>query len=260
MSVVQSRREAAVGWVIFNRPNVLNAMNHEVFAEFGRCLDGFAADPDVRIVAVTGAGRAFSAGADITLLADAPNDARERMMQAGHAMMDSVEAFPKPVSAAVNGIAAGGGFELALACDFVFAERRAQFGLTEIRYGFLPGGGGTQRLPGKLSWAAAMDLLCSGDLITAERAAELGIVFRLVGDGEIHAAIQDFASHIALRSAEAVAAAKALMRHAVTAPSKVGLRAEIAANLALMQSETATAAMTAFVSRALRKNLSSKEK
>jgi enoyl-CoA hydratase/carnithine racemase len=249
MGVVETYRDGVVGWITFNRPDVLNAINEEVFAGFARSIAELLADPQVRVGAITGAGRAFSSGADIEALAEATVDGQRHIMECGHAMMASVEAAPKPVIAAVTGIAAGGGFELALACDFVFAERRARFGLTEIRYGFLPGGGGTQRLPRRTSWADAMHLICSGDLITADQATGIGLVFRLIEDGDMHAAVQTFASTLERQSAEAVAAAKALMRRATQEPLAAGLQAEIAANLELMQSPATVAAMAAFRSR-----------
>lgn len=249
MSVVESHRDGVVGWIVFNRPDVLNAMNAEIFAGFDHCLAAFSAERDIRVIAVTGAGRAFSTGADLHALAGRTPADQRRVMQTGHAMMASVEAAPKPIIAAVNGIAAGGGFEFALACDFIFAERRAQFGLTEIRYGFLPGGGGTQRLPRRISWSHAMYLICSGDLISADRAATLGLAFQLADDGKLHSAVQEFADNLARSSAEAIASAKALMRCAMQEPLDAGLQAEIASNLELMQSETAIAAMTAFLKR-----------
>jgi enoyl-CoA hydratase len=249
MGVVETHRDGVVGWITFNRPEVLNAINGEVFAGFARGIADFVADREVRVIAITGAGRAFSSGADIDALAEATVDGQRRIMESGHAMMASVEAAPKPVIAAVTGIAAGGGFELALACDFVFAERQARFGLTEIRYGFLPGGGGTQRLPRRASWADAMHLVCTGELITADQAAGAGLVFRLVEDGGMLAAIRDFADSLARQSAEAIAAAKALLRRAMQEPLAAGLQAEIAANLRLMQSPAAVAAMSAFRNR-----------
>lgn len=249
MAVVESHREASVGWIVFNRPDVLNAINRQVMDVFASCMRDFVEDKDVRAIAITGTGRAFSTGADIGSLVGSDLDGRRRMMAAAHAMMASIETAPKPVIAAVNGLAAGGGFEIALACDFIFAEQRAQFGLTEIRYGFLPGGGGTQRLPHRIGWSQAMHLLCTGDMISAQRAADLGIVFRVVGDGEIRIAVGEFAGTFATRSPEAVAMAKALMRHALSRPPDVGLQAEIDANLHLLQTETATAAMAAFLDR-----------
>jgi enoyl-CoA hydratase len=259
MSVVETHRESSVGWIIFNRPDVLNAMNEEVLDRFDSSIKRFVSDTDVRVIAISGTGRAFSTGADMDFLASANAEGHRKIMEAAHAMTASVEAAPKPVIAAVNGIAAGGGLELSLACDFVFAERRAQFGLTEIRYGFLPGGGGTQRLPRRVSWANAMHLLCSGEIISAERAAEIGLVFRLVENGQLQSAVHEFAGGFVNRSGEAIAAAKALMRRAVDEPLAAGLKAETSANLDLLKSESVGAAMAKFVRRRRQKNTSNGE-
>ncbi len=249
MSVVESHKYGPVGWITFNRPNVLNAINEEDLASVDSTLRNHVADGSVRVIAITGTGRAFSAGADIEFLAGADEGGHRKIMEGAHAMMAAIEAAPKPIIAAVNGIAAGGGLEICLACDFVFADRGAQFGLTEIRYGFLPGGGGTQRLPRRVSWSDAMHLLCTGEMVSAQRAVELGIVFRLVENGEIPAAVKDFATQFENRSPEAVAAAKAMMRVAVSQPLDIGLESEIAANLRLLQSSTVSTAMAAFLSR-----------
>ena len=249
MAVVLARREGAIGWITFNRPDVLNAMNHEVLDAFAAHVSHFAADPAVRAIAVTGAGRAFSAGADISILAGGEEPDRRLMMQRAHGMMAAIEAAPKPVIAAVNGIAAGGGFEMALACDFILAERSARFAMTEIRYGFLPGGGGTQRLPRRVSSAQAAYLLMSGEMLSAERAADLGLVMRVVEDGMLAEGVRAFAAPLLARSPAAIAEAKRLVRLAREEPLSAGLAAETAANLALLKTEAATEAMTAFLAR-----------
>lgn len=249
MDVVESHKVGPVGWITFNRPDVLNAINEAVLVAFVLALQTHIADGSVRVIAITGTGRAFTTGADIEFLAGADEGGHRKIMEGAHAMMAAIEAAPKPIIAAVNGIAAGGGLEICLACDFVFAERRAQFGLTEIRYGFLPGGGGTQRLPRRVSWSDAMHLLCTGEIVSAERAVELGIVFRLVEDGGIHAAVRDFAAQFEKRSPEAIAAAKELMRVAVSEPLEAGLQSEIAANLRLLESPTVSTATAAFLAR-----------
>lgn len=249
MDVVLSHREGPVGWIKLNRPEVLNAINPAVFSAFADHLAAFVEAPEVRVIAICGSGHAFSTGADISALSDGSAATQRRMMQLGHAMMASVEAAPKPVIAAVHGMAAGGGFELSLACDFVIAERGARFALTEIRFGFLPGGGGTQRLPRRVSRADALHIVCSGEFISAERAAELGIVFRLVEEGGLKGAVAELAAQFAQRSPSAVRAAKALVVRALSSPLEEGLRAEIDENINLLQSPETLQAMTAFLAR-----------
>jgi enoyl-CoA hydratase/carnithine racemase len=249
MHDVGSYRVGPVGWIKLNRPEVLNAINPAVFAAFADHLAAFVEDAEVRVIAVCGSGHAFSTGADISSLSDGSAAGQQRMMEMGHAMMASVEAAPKPVIAAVHGMAAGGGFELSLACDFVIAERGARFALTEIRFGFVPGGGGTQRLPRRVSRADALYLLCSGEFISAERAAELGLVFRLVEVGGLESAVSELATEFAQRSPSAVGAAKALVTRALSSPLEEGLRAEIEENIQLLQSPETRRAMAAFLDR-----------
>ncbi|MGH7076056.1 MAG: enoyl-CoA hydratase/isomerase family protein [Stellaceae bacterium] len=260
MATVLAHQYGAIGWITFNRPQVLNAINYEVFDAFDEHLARFVADSTVRAVAITGAGRAFSAGADISLLAAGEERDRALMMRRSHVMMAAIEAAPKPVIAAVNGIAAGGGFEVALSCDFILAERSAGFGMTEIRYGFLPGGGGTQRLPRRLSRAQAAYLLMSGDMLTADRAAALGLVMRVVEDGMLAEGVREFAAPFIMRSPVAIAQAKRLVRLSGELPLSAGLEMEVAANVTLLDTNEAREAMAAFLARKARAGTDGKDK
>lgn len=248
-SVILSERRGPIGVITFNRPEVLNAINANVMEHFQRAMEAFAGEDAVRCVIITGRGRGFSTGADIGALVHASAGERDQFMARAHAMMRSIEQLAKPVIAAVNGVAAGGGFELMLACDLAIAVRNARIGLTEIRYGFLPGGGGTQRLPRWVGASLAKRLIWSGELLTAEEALQHGLLVKVVHDAELMTHAEDIAGKLAERSALALAWAKRLVALAEEGPLEEGLRAERKANVELLSSPEATAAINRFLKK-----------
>jgi enoyl-CoA hydratase/carnithine racemase len=248
-SVILSERRGPVGVITFNRPDVLNAINQEVMERFADAIEAFAADPGVRCVIVTGRGRGFSTGADIGSLVHASASEREQFMVRAHAMMRSIEQLPKPVIAAVNGVAAGGGFELMLACDLSIAVRDARIGLTEIRYGFLPGGGGTQRLPRWVGASLAKRLIWGGELLGAEEALQLGLLVKIVDSAELMTQAEAMGAKLAERSALALSWGKRLVALAGEVPLEEGLQAERTANVELLSSPEASAAINRFLKK-----------
>lgn len=174
-----------VATLIVNRPDKLNALNAATIGELERAIDELRARPDVAGILVTGAQRAFVAGADISELAgQSPADARLRA-QRGQAVFLRFETSPKPVIAAVNGFALGGGCELAMACHVRIASEAAKFGQPEVKLGLIPGYGGTQRLPRLVGRGRALQLLLTGELIDAQEAWRIGLVNRVVPAGEL---------------------------------------------------------------------------
>jgi len=171
-----------IATVTINRPDKLNALNGAVIDELGRAFAMLESEAEVRAVILTGAGRAFVAGADIGEIATAAGtDAGLAAVAAhGSAVFTRIERFAKPVIAAVNGFALGGGFELALACHLRLASTHAKFGLPEARLGLIPGYGGTQRLPRLIGQGRALQMILSGDPVDAESAERLGIVNEVV--------------------------------------------------------------------------------
>ena len=164
-----------VATVTVNRPDKLNALNAQVLRELGAMLDELLSRPDVGAIVLTGAGRAFVAGADVSTLADAGPGALETFARAGQTLFRRLEQSAKPVIAAVNGFALGGGCELALACHVRVASTQARFGLPEVKLGLMPGYGGTQRLPRLVGRGRALQLILTGEAIDAAEAHRIGV-------------------------------------------------------------------------------------
>ena len=175
-----------VAVVMVDRPKKLNALDRETVDSLGRCFDDLASDSNVGSVILTGAGdKAFVAGADIEELRDlSPAQGRDLCLQ-GHAVLAKIEKLPKPVIAAINGYALGGGLELAMACHIRLAAPNARLGQPEVRLGAIPGYGGTQRLPRLVGKSVALEMLLTGDPITAGEAQRVGLVNRVVPAEEL---------------------------------------------------------------------------
>ncbi len=177
-----------IATITINRPDKLNALNDATIGEIGRAVDACVTDPAVGGILLTGAGRAFVAGADIAVLAaQGPVDARARARE-GQAVFRRIEMSPKPVIAAINGFALGGGCELAMACHVRIASDGAQFGQPEVKLGITPGFGGTQRLARLVGRGRALQLLLTGERINAQEALRIGLVNAVVPGGELLAA------------------------------------------------------------------------
>ncbi|MGS2809183.1 MULTISPECIES: enoyl-CoA hydratase/isomerase family protein [Nocardia] len=208
-TVLQSTRQGAVAVLELCRPAAKNSLDEELLTALNTELARLRVDDTVRAVVLTGAGGVFCAGADITafdtlraqpLLGDRP--------ALGGTLWADLGTYPKPVIAAVEGLALGGGCELALACDIVISGESAKFGVPEVKLGVIPGGGGTQRLVHAVGKSKAMAMLLTGDLVSARKACDAGIVADVVADGEALAHALKMAERIARNSPLAVALAK----------------------------------------------------
>jgi enoyl-CoA hydratase/carnithine racemase len=179
-------KKDAIAYVTVNRPKVLNALNHQTWADLRTAFEEARDDGQVRGVILTGAGeKAFIAGADIGELAHLSAVEAERSSSFGQAVLNLVENLGKPVVAAVNGFALGGGCETALACTIRIAAENAKFGQPEVKLGLLPGGGGTQRLPRLVGKGRALQLILSGETISATEAYRIGLVNEVVPAGDL---------------------------------------------------------------------------
>jgi enoyl-CoA hydratase len=173
--------KGAIAYVTINRPKVLNALNSPTWRDLRTAFEDARDDAAVRGVILTGAGdKAFIAGADISELADATAIDAERSSRIGQEVLDLIESFGKPVIAAINGFALGGGCETAMACTIRIAAEHAKFGQPEVKLGLLPGGGGTQRLPRLVGRGRALQLILSGGMISAQEAWRIGLVNEVV--------------------------------------------------------------------------------
>lgn len=207
--VVLLQTEGPIATVTVNRPAALNALNEEVIRKLHRVLSKVSATPEVRAVILTGAGeRAFVAGADIAQMRDMGSLEALEFSDLGHRLGRLIATMPQPVIAAVRGFALGGGCELALACDFIYASEAARFGQPEVNLGLIPGFGGTQRLPRLVGAAMAKELTLTGRLIDATEALRIGLVNAVHPPSELMAAVLQTAQLIAAKGPRAVAACK----------------------------------------------------
>jgi enoyl-CoA hydratase len=181
LETVIYEKKGTIAYVTVNRPKVLNALNHRTWADLRTSFEEARADAEVHGVILTGSGdKAFIAGADISELAQVTAVEAERSSSFGQGVLNLIENLGKPVIAAVNGFALGGGCETAMACTIRIAAENAKFGQPEVKLGLLPGGGGTQRLPRLVGKGRALQLILSGEMINAAEAYRIGLVNEVV--------------------------------------------------------------------------------
>ncbi len=208
MDNVRTENKDGVLIITIDRPKVLNALNAQTVAEIGEAFEAARDDDAVKCIILTGAGeKAFVAGADINELAQMNPISGKLVAEKGQRVFRNIERFPKPVIAAVNGFALGGGCELALACHIRIASEKAQLGLPEVSLGIIPGYGGTQRMARLLGKGKALELILTGDRIKADEAERIGLVNKVVPAEELMNAAETMARTIATRGPLAVRAA-----------------------------------------------------
>jgi len=197
-----------VALVTLNRPDKLNALNAEVLSTLEGALADLKENNEVRVVVITGSGpKAFAAGADIAELHEQDAASGRRFAERGQRVFNAIERLGKPVIAAVNGFALGGGCELAMACHMRFASEKARFGQPEVNLGIIPGYGGTQRLPRLVGMAKAYELNLSGDMIDAAEALRIGLVNRTYAPETLLEETMSFAKGLAAKAPLALYAA-----------------------------------------------------
>jgi enoyl-CoA hydratase/3-hydroxypropionyl-coenzyme A dehydratase len=203
-----------IAWLTFNRPEQLNAMNAQMMSEIIHSLEEInAADPGkVRVAVITGAGKAFMAGADIKEYAQQTQDEFEDFQFKGHSLYAAIEDNTKPVIAAINGYAFGGGFEIALACDMIVAAEGAKMGLPEILLNLIPGGGGTMRLSKKIGVNLANEIIMTGRTIFAEEMHRHGLINYLYPKETFIEKVTEFAASLADKEPDRLHAIKQLTK------------------------------------------------
>ncbi len=240
-------RDGRVGVVTLNRPRVLNALSPALMAELSQALAAFDADPEVRAAVLTGGPRVFAAGADIGDMSDrSPVDQLQRDQTGRWA---GIAAFTKPLIAAVNGYALGGGCELALICDLIVAGDSARFGQPEINLGIIPGAGGTQRWPRTVGKYVAMEVNLGGAPITAQRAYQLGLVNRVVPAEVTVDIARQVAAQLAEKAPVALRLAKESVNQALELPLGEGLAVERKNFYFLFATEDQKEGMRAFLEK-----------
>ncbi|MBI2246459.1 MAG: enoyl-CoA hydratase/isomerase family protein [Armatimonadetes bacterium] len=213
--------EDRVAVVTLNRPQVLNALNQATMDELVDALEGFERDEGVRCVILTGAGRAFAAGADINEFKGATSV--QMLSQYRFQQWERIRRISKPIIAAVNGFCLGGGCELSMLCDIILAAEGARFGQPEINLGLMPGAGGTQRLPRAVGKHRAMELVLTGRQISAQQAYEWGLVNRVVPAEMLMDEAKKLAGEIAEKAPVAVRLAKEAILKSLDTPLETGL-------------------------------------
>lgn len=280
MKYIQLEPHGDIAIVRINRPEALNAMNIDVIGELSRTIDILAADEAIKVVIITGAGeRSFCAGADIAFMVNIEPMQAEKYAASAQAVLNKIEKLDKPVIAAVNGFALGGGCELAMVCDMRIASENAKIGQPEVTIGIPPGWGGTQRLLRIVGPAKAKEMIYTGKMITADEAADIGLVNRVVkldandqlppeapkGDaaaekaraGEVAKVLNKklmaecmaLAKEITKNSFNAVKVSKMLINRGMDADIETGLRLEIYGWALCFSHEDRKAMMSAFLNK-----------
>jgi enoyl-CoA hydratase/carnithine racemase len=253
LPVLQRDDRGGVAILTLNRPAKLNALSNDLLAAIMRVLDDIEIDPAVRVIVFTGAGRAFSAGADIAgfqrYLEAGPADAVVHFMRPGHQMTRRIESFAKPIIAAVNGLAFGGGCELIESTHIALAADTATFSKAEINIGIIPTFGGTQRLPRNICRKVAIELILTGRIFDATEAARLGLINRVVPSTNLLDEALALANLLASKPSLALAAALGAIHRGMDVAIDDGLAVEEAAFARIVSTRDAREGVAAFLGK-----------
>ena len=239
-----------IATITFNRPKALNALNDALLAELSQALDEIAANSDIRVLILTGAGdKSFVAGADINELATRNSLQAKFFARYGQNIIDKMQQMPIAVIAAVNGFALGGGAEIALVCDFIYASENAKFGLPEINLGLIPGFGGTQRLPRLIGKNLAKELIFTGKMISAAEALQIGLVNKVLPPDTLMEEVGKIATEIASKGQVSLRAAKQAINDGLNVDLATGCAIEIDSFALCFASPDAKEGTTAFLEK-----------
>jgi len=239
-----------IATITINRPEALNALNEETIRELLARFEDAENDENIRVIVITGAGdRAFSAGADLKMMKDASPVRGTELSRHGQHLCNRIEALGKPVIAAINGYALGGGIELAMACDIRVASENAQVGQPEINVGLIPGWGGTQRLPRYVGKGIAKEMIFTGKRIDAKTAERLGLVNAVVPADQLKAKVKELATELTGKPPIAIKFCKALVNNSTETHPDVGLWQEAEAFGLVASTEDFNEGVTAFLEK-----------
>lgn len=250
MTTVLCEREGSLAVLTLNRADKLNALNKELLEELDRTLATLAQDAGVSCAILTGAGeKAFAAGADIAAMLEMSTEQARAFSEMGHRVCSRIEKAPFPVIGAVNGFALGGGCEIALACDFLYASDKAKLGQPEVNLGVIPGFGGTQRLARRIGIARARELCYTGDTISADEALRIGLVNAVVPHAELLPKVREVASKIGSKGRLAIAQCKRVLYSGADVPLDIANALETQAFALLFGTKDRAEGMKAFLEK-----------
>ena len=242
--------DEGIATISFNRPKALNALNRALLEEFSQALDEIAADENIRVLVLTGAGgKSFVAGADINELATYNSLSAKNFTRNSHNILFKLQELPIAVIAAVNGFALGGGTEIAIACDFIYASENAKFGQPEINLGLIPGLGGTQRLPRLIGMNMAKELVFTGKMISAADAQKIGLANKVVPQDQLMEEVMKTAREIASKGKVSLRAAKQAINFGMNADLATGIHIEVDAFGLCYDSSDAKEGTSAFLGK-----------
>jgi enoyl-CoA hydratase len=246
--ILKTNVSEGVATITISRPEALNALNTRFFQEMDSLISELSPRREVKVLILTGEGKAFAAGADIAEMVKKTQDEGRDFSSYGQKVFRRLELMPQPVIAAVNGFALGGGCELALACDIRVASAKAKFGQPEVNLGVIPGYAGTQRLPRLVGLGNALHLLLTGEMIGAEDALRIGLVQKVVEPDQLLSAAVDMAKLIASKGPKAVQLVKKAVRQGILMDFETGCALESESFGSLFEGEAAEG-MKAFLEK-----------
>ena len=250
MPLILKEINKQIAWVTINRPEVLNAMNESVLTELVSSIQSCIDDTSVGVIILTGAGdKAFVAGADIKNMQSMESGDALEFGKTGQLMTLTIENSPKPVIAAVNGFALGGGCEISLACHIRVASETATFGQPEVQLGILPGWGGTQRLPRLVGMGIANEIITTGRMVSASEAKEIGLVNHVVPAELLNEKCEKIANQILKNGPNAIAKSLECIREGVGRSTKEGLVIEVENFSKLFGTDESREGLTAFIEK-----------
>lgn len=239
-----------IATITINRPEAMNAMNEETITEILSRLEDAEKDENVRVIVITGAGeKAFCAGLDLKPMRDINVIKAVEMSRRGQKLTLAIEEVGKPVIAAINGYALGGGLELAMACDIRIASEKARIGQPEVNVGLIPGWGGTQRLPRLVGKGIAKELIFTGKMIDAQTAERIGLINKVVPPEKLMSAVEELAKVIMSKPPIAIKLAKELINSSIETDQRTGLVHEAEAFGILSSTEDYREGVSAFIEK-----------